>query len=157
MKIVDLNVLLYVVNSDAAEHERARTWWEDTLNGEEAVGLPWIVLLGFLRLATNPRVFPRPLVLDVTKATIDRWLARANVRLVREKDDHWARLKALLAETGTAGNLTTDAHLAALAITHDAVLVSCDNDFARFKGLRWENPLRLGGARRATSAPARSS
>lgn len=141
MKIVDLNVLLYAANSDATHHERLRTWWETAINDEETVGLPWIVLLGFLRLSTSARVFPRPLLPDVAAAKIDTWLALHNVRVVREKDDHWERLETLIRETGTAGNLTTDAHLATLAITHDAVLVSCDNDFARFKGLRWENPL----------------
>ncbi|OGA22121.1 MAG: hypothetical protein A3I02_05645 [Betaproteobacteria bacterium RIFCSPLOWO2_02_FULL_67_26] len=141
MRIVDLNVLLYAVNSDAAQHEVARTWWEMAVNDEETVGLAWVVLLGFLRLATNPRVFPRPLAPDVAAAKLGTWLALDNVRVVREKDDHWETLKPLLRGSGTAGNLTTDAHLAALAISHDAVLVSCDTDFARFKGLRWENPL----------------
>ena len=142
MRIVDLNIVLYAVNSDAAQHERAREWWESAVNDEDIIGLAWVVLLGFLRLSTNPRVFPRPLAPDVAAATLDAWLARDNVRVVREKDDHWERLKPLLSGTGTAGNLTTDAHLAALALSHDAVLVSTDTDFARFKGLRWENPLR---------------
>ena len=142
MRIVDLNVLLYAVNSDAAQHERTREWWENAINDEDIIGLAWVVLLGFLRLSTNPRVFPRPLAPDVAAATLDAWLARDNVRVVRERDEHWERLKPLLSGTGTAGNLTTDAHLAALALSHDAVLVSTDTDFARFKGLRWENPLR---------------
>ena len=60
MRIVDLNILLYTVNSEAAEHERAHTWWEHAVNDEEIIGLTWVVLLGFLRLSTNPRVFPRP-------------------------------------------------------------------------------------------------
>lgn len=142
MRIVDLNVLLYAVNSDAPQHERAREWWEQAVNDEDSIGLAWVVLLGFLRLSTNPRVFPRPLAPEAAAATLDAWLARDNVRVVREKDEHWETLKPLLGGTGTAGNLTTDAHLAALAISHDAVLVSSDTDFARFKGLRWENPLR---------------
>ncbi len=141
MKIVDLNVLLYAVNSDAVQHDAARLWWEKTLNDEDPVGLAWIVLLGFLRLATNPVVFPRPLAVGAAAAKLDAWFSRDNVRIVREKDDHWETLKSLLGGAGAAGNLTTDAHLAALALTHDAVLVSCDTDFARFKGLRWENPL----------------
>jgi toxin-antitoxin system PIN domain toxin len=141
MRIVDLNLLLYAVNSEAAQHERARTWWEQVVNDEEMIGLPWVVLLGFLRLSTNPRVFPRPLSASAAVAKVDAWLARDNVRVVREHDEHWATLKLLLGGTGTAGNLTTDAHLAALAISHDAVLMSSDGDFARFKGLRWGNPL----------------
>ena len=140
MKIVDLNILLYAVNRDAAEHDRARAWWELALNDDEAIGLPWGVLLGFLRVATNSRVFPRPLDPIAAVAHVDAWLARDPVRIVREKDGHWAVLKALLVR-GTAANLTTDAHLAALAVSHDAVLVSSDADFRRFKGLRSENPL----------------
>jgi len=141
VRIVDLNVLLYAVNSDAAQHGVVRAWWEMAVNDEETLGLAWIVLLGFLRLATNPRVFPRPLTSDAAAAKLDTWLSRDNVRVVREKDDHWDTLKSLLGRSGIAGNLTTDAHLAALALSHDATLVSCDTDFARFKGLRWENPL----------------
>jgi toxin-antitoxin system PIN domain toxin len=142
MRVVDLNILLYAVNSEAVEHERARAWWEHAINDEENIGLAWVVLLGFLRLSTNPRVFPRPLSPGAAAAKLDAWLTRDNVRVVREKDEHWDTLKPLLGTAGTAGNLTTDAHLAALAISHDAVLVSSDTDFARFKGLRWENPLR---------------
>lgn len=141
MRIVDLNVVLYAVNSDAAQHKRMREWWEAAMNGDDTVGLTWVVLLGFLRLATNPRVFPRPLAPGLAAAMVDRWLSHDNIRVVREKDGHWETLTSLLRDSGTAGNLTTDAHLAALAMTHDAVLASCDTDFARFKRLRWENPL----------------
>ena len=141
MKIVDLNVLLYAVNSDATQHERAREWWEKAVNDEETVGLAWVVLLGFLRVSTNPRVLPRPLAPEAACAKIDTWLSLENIRVVRESDNHWQTLKPLLRDSGSAGNLTTDAHLAALALSYDAVLVSCDADFARFKGLRWENPL----------------
>ena len=143
MKIVDLNILLYAINAEAAQHQSARQWWERAVNdGDEVIGLPWVVLLGFLRLSTNPRVFPRPLTPDAAAAKVDTWLALDNVRVVREKDEHWEVLKSLLATSGAAGNLTTDAHLAALALTHDAVLVSSDTDFARFRGLRLENALR---------------
>jgi toxin-antitoxin system PIN domain toxin len=152
VKIVDLNVLLYAVNSDAPQHEVVRGWWEQAMNGEEPVGLPWVVLLGFLRIATNARIMPRPLDSAAALAKIDAWLAPEHVRIVRETDDHWDRLKALVAGTGTAGNLTTDAHLAALALSHDAVLVSCDADFARFSALRRENP--LVPARADRSAPS---
>ena len=74
---------------------------------------------------------------------VNVWLSLANVHLVREKDEHWEILRTLLADAGTAGNLTTDAHLAAFAISHGAVLVSCDSDFVRFRGLRWENPINV--------------
>ena len=141
MRVVDLNVLLYAVNVDAPHHKSVRAWWEGALNDEDTIGLAWIVMLGFLRLTTNTRVFPRPLAFRAAAAKLDTWLSLENVRVVRETDDHWRMLKSILGETGAAGNLTTDAHLAAIAMSHDAKLVSCDNDFARFKGLRWENPL----------------
>jgi toxin-antitoxin system PIN domain toxin len=140
MKVVDLNVLLYAVNRDAKQHSAALRWWEAAINGDEPVGLPWVVLLGFLRIATNTAIFPRALDADAAIAKVDSWLALAATRMVREKDEHWDVLRSLLADSGAAGNLTTDAHLAALTITHGAVLVSFDGDFARFKGLRWENP-----------------
>jgi toxin-antitoxin system PIN domain toxin len=142
VKIVDLNVLLYAVNSDAAPHARVREWWEAAVNGEETLGLPWIVVLGFLRLTTSQRVFPLPLAPEAAAARLDAWLGEPNVKIVAERDGHWQMLKALLHASGTAGNLTTDAHLAALAMSYDAVLVSCDADFNRYKGLRLENPLR---------------
>lgn len=150
MKLVDLNILLYAVNENAVHHRQARLWWENSLNGDEPVGLPWIVLLGFLRLSTHPGVFPRPLDFDAAIGAIDRWLALDNTRVIREKEEHWEIFRLLIKDSGTAGNLTTDGHLAALAISHGAVLVSCDNDFSRFKGLRWENPIASAAAQRKT-------
>jgi hypothetical protein len=141
MKVVDLNLLLYTVNRDAKHHEPAARWWEAAVNGDESIGLPWVVLLGFLRIATHPAIFSQPLTMEAAVAKVDTWLALTTTRLVREKEEHWDVLRSLLADSGAAGNLTTDAHLAALTITHGAVLVSFDGDFARFKGLRWENPL----------------
>lgn len=141
MKIVDLDVLIYAVNRDTPHHPRVHGWWEAAIAGDEILGLPWLVLLGFLRITTNRRSFPQPLAPDAAIAKVDTWLSLENVRVVGERESHWARLKTLIGETGTAGDLTTDMHLAALALSHDAVLVSCDNDFSRFRGLRWENPL----------------
>jgi uncharacterized protein len=141
MKLIDTNVLLYVINEEAAHHGRLLAWWERALNRDESLGLPWIAVVGFLRIATSFRALPHPLEPAVALQVVDEWLALPNVTLAKEKDGHWDALKSLLGHSGTAGNLTTDAHLAALAIGHDATLVSCDNDFGRFKQLRWENPL----------------
>ena len=141
MIIVDLNVLLYAVNRDAAHHARVRAWWEDALSGDRPIGLAWIVILGFLRLSTSARVFPQPLTSDEALDRVSAWLAHPLVRVASETERQWDLLQQLLREAGTAGNLTTDAHLASLAIAHGAVLASCDTDFARFAGLRWENPL----------------
>lgn len=140
MKLVDLNILLYVLNKDAPRHREVRAWWEGALASDEPIGLSWIVLLGFLRLATSPRVFPNPISPEDAIARVDAWLSHPNVRLVVENERQWPTLKELVADAGTAGNLTTDAHLAALAISHGAVLVSCDADFGRFRTLRWQDP-----------------
>lgn len=141
MIVVDVNLLIYAVNEDAALHERAKAWWESSLSSQTPVGLPWSVLLGFVRLTTNPRVMPKPITPSQAFAYVDDWLAQPIVSVVDATDHHWATFKELLAPLGTAGNLTTDAHLAALAIEHGARLYSTDNDFGRFKGLRWTNPL----------------
>ena len=142
MKIVDLNILLYAVSPSFDQHIAVNAWWNNAMIDEEPIGLPWIVLAGFIRLATNPRVFPRPLPVVTALNTIEAWLTYPNTRLVQETDNHWRILRELLENTGAAGHLTTDAHLATMAISHGAILVSCDNDFARFNGLRWQNPLR---------------
>lgn len=141
MKLVDTNILLYVVNEQATQHKQLLGWWEQALNGDESIGLPWIAVLGFLRIVTSYRVLPQPLDATVALEIVDEWLTQPNVVLATEKPGHWETLRALLGPSGPAGNLTTDAHLAALAIGHGATLVSCDNDFRRFTGLRWENPL----------------
>ena len=142
VKIIDLNILLYAINAEAAQHQTRVNGGSAPSTTATRRRAAMVVLLGFLRLSTNPRVFPRPLTPDAAAAKVDTWLALDNVRVVREKDEHWEVLKSLLATSGAAGNLTTDAHLAALALTHDAVLVSSDTDFARFRGLRLENALR---------------
>ncbi len=141
MKIVDLNILLYVVNQDASQHKPVFNWWQNTINSDETVGLPWVVLAGFLRISTNPRVFPKPLDPVTAIEKVNSWIDIDITRVVQEKDSHWRILRTLLNNAGTAGNLTTDAHIAAIAIAHGAVLASCDSDFSRFEGLRWENPL----------------
>ena len=141
MKLVDLNLLLYAVNRDAPHHRAAKKWLEDSLASDEPVGLSWSVLLGFLRIATHRRVLPAPLEARQAISVIDGWIDRANVLIVQPGSEHWRILRELLLEIGTAGNLTTDAHLAALAIEHGCELYSSDSDFGRFPWLRWTNPL----------------
>lgn len=142
MKLVDLNILLYAVNADAAHHDRARVWVEEVFSSDETVAVPWVVILGFLRVATHPRILSRPLAVEDAVRVVDSWLDRSNVVCLAPSDDHWRLLRSELLEAGTAGNLTTDAHLAVLAVEHDAELCSTDSDFARFSGVRWANPLR---------------
>jgi toxin-antitoxin system PIN domain toxin len=141
VKIIDLNLLLYAVNRDSPRHGRARAWLQEAVSGEERIALPWTVILGFIRLTTNARVFERPLSAEAALQTVDDLLSQPSVSALEPGDGHWGILRDLLIEAGTAGNLTTDAHLAALAIEHGGELCSTDSDFARFKLLRWTNPL----------------
>ncbi len=141
MKLIDLNLLIYAVNSDSEVHKRAKVWLEAVLSGEESVALPWVVLVGFLRVVTSRHVMSRPLAPAQAIRIIDQWVQRHRVVLLHPGEDHWRIMKGLLQEAGTTGNLTTDAHLAALAIEHDCELCSTDRDFATFSNLRWANPL----------------
>ena len=142
MKLPDANVLLYAVDESSPRHEPARRWVEEQLSGTETVAFAWIVLLAFVRLATQPRVFARPLAGPDALDIVDGWLAQPCSTIVHPTDRHASHLRQLLDTAGTAGNLTNDAHLAALAIEHGATLSSCDADFSRFAGLRWRDPLR---------------
>jgi len=141
LKIIDLNVLLYAVNGDAPQHARVRPWWEAALRGEESIALPWLVVIGFLRLVTQRAVLPSPLTVSQAVQRVDRWRGVAPVSLLREGPEHWLGLRGVLKSAAAGGNLVNDAHLATLAMSQGATLVSCDTDFARFEGLRWENPL----------------
>jgi hypothetical protein len=141
MLVVDLNLLLYATNRDAADHPSARVWWESTLSADEAVGLPWLVLLGFLRISTHRRILPSPLTWEQAAGVVDGWLEQPVTRVLHPSERHWGILKQLLGPVGAAGNLTSDAHLAALAIEHGATLYSSDRDFGRFPHLKWRNPL----------------
>ncbi len=138
--LVDANVLLCAVNERAAHHEHSRAWLRGALDGEEAVGFAWLVLVAFLRLATAPVVFPRPLATADAVATLEVWLAQPVAVRLEPTARHLAVLGGLLAEAGSGGNLVNDAHLAALAVEHDAAIVSFDSDFARFPGVRWRQP-----------------
>jgi toxin-antitoxin system PIN domain toxin len=141
MKLTDVNLLMYAFDAGADRHRAARGWLEQQLSGTETFAFAWVVLLAFLRLSTNPRVFEEPLQPTEALDIVDGWLAQPCATVVHPTARHPAQLRDLLAPLGTAGNLTTDAHLAALAIEHGAELCSSDSDFSRFPGLRWNDPL----------------
>jgi toxin-antitoxin system PIN domain toxin len=140
--LVDANLLIYAVDADAPQHARARRWLEQTLSSDTAVGLPWIVVLAFVRITTRPGVLRHQLSAEQAIAFVDEWLEQPYVEMVGPGPAHWALLKQLLREAGAAGNLTTDAHLAALAIENGCELASTDHDFRRFAGVRLVDPLR---------------
>jgi uncharacterized protein len=141
VKLVDANVLLYAVNENAEQHRAARSWLDLALTGREPVGFAWLVLLAFLRLATRPGLFARPLTLDEAARVVELWLERRAAVVVHPTQRHLSLLSGLLASVGTAANLVNDAHLAALAIEHGAEIVSFDRDFERFGGIRRLEPL----------------
>ena len=140
MKLVDANVLLYAVNSDADHHERSRRWLDASLSGADTVGFAWIALLAFVRLSTREGLFPRPLSMDEAMDRVDAWLGAPAAVLLHPGIEHSRVLRALLAPLPTAGNLVNDAHLAALAVENKCEIVSFDNDFSRFAGVRWREP-----------------
>lgn len=140
MILPDVNVLVHAHNADSPVHEAARQWWDRCLRGPEGVGLAWAALLGFVRITTNRRIVVRPLSVSDVMTRIESWLAQPHFHIAQPSEAHFPRLRMELERLGAAGNLTTDAHLAVLAMERGYVLHSTDNDFARFKGLRWSNP-----------------
>jgi len=141
MILLDANLLIYAVNRDAPLHGRAKRWLEEALAGPETVAFSWNVLLAFLRLTTRPGLFRHPLSWPAAFDLIAAWLEQPSATVVSAGPRHLRILRDLLLPLGAGGNLTSDAHLAALGIEHGAVLCSTDADFARFPRLEWRNPL----------------
>lgn len=141
MIIPDINLLIYAHNDQAPHHEKAKAWWEGLMNGKVPVGLPWISISGFIRLMTHPRVLSKPLDVETAIKHVRSWLECSSVRILHPGASFERLFLDYLLALGTAGNLTTDAQLAALAVEHQGELHSVDSDFHRFTGLRWRNPL----------------
>lgn len=141
MVILDANILLYAYDDKSAEHARVREWLDQQLKANEAIGLPWISLWAFLRIATNPRVTRTPLALAEAFEIIEEIQAMPRAMLVQPGPHHIEILQRLAMAAHAAGPRITDATLAAIAIEHGAKLASTDRDFARFQGLNWINPL----------------
>lgn len=141
MILVDANLLLYAEDSLSEHHERARNWWDEQLSGSSPVCLCWPVLTAFIRIGTNPRLHQRPLTMREAVDRVQSWFDQPCLRLIHPSDQHWPIFQRMLREGRAVGNLVPDAHLAALAIEHSCTLQSSDADFARFKGLKWNNPI----------------
>ena len=141
MILVDANLLIYAINADSPPHPEARSWLEETLSGTTSVGLAWIVTLAFVRITTRSGIIRSPLSPEEALAYVDSWLRQPFVEAVAPGEKHWSIFRNLTLATGTAGNLTSDAHLAALAIEHGCEVYSTDNDFKRFPGIVHVNPL----------------
>lgn len=146
MIVPDANLLLYAYDTTSPFHERARTWWQECLSGEETVGLTQPTAFAFLRIATSPRIFANPLTLAASAAHVRSWLARRVCQVLQASADHVSRVIDLLESAGgTAGNLVTDAQIGALAIAYRAVVHTADRDFLRFSEVRCHFPLDADG------------
>lgn len=141
MIIPDVNLLIYAYNTDAPHHSTASQWWGGAMSGCQDVGIPWVVAMGFLRLMTNGKVMKRPLTAAEALAHIRSWLERPQARVITPGPRHLSILDSFADQQLLTSPLTTDAHIAALAIEFEAELHSNDLDFARFPGLRRHNPL----------------
>ena len=142
MIVPDLNLLVYAYNEAAPGHGPARRWCQGLMSREPPVGLPWVVVFGFVRLVTHPAVLVAPLAPAAAMARVRSWTRRDHVRRLEPGPRHLDIVEELFAVTAVGGNLTTDTHLAALVIEHQAELHTNDADFLRFPGLRHHNPLR---------------
>jgi len=139
--LVDANLPLYAYHPRAEQHEKSRAWLEAALSGPDLVRFAWVTLWAFIRIATHPRVFDRPLSISEAQAAISGWLDQPAAGILEPGERHWDILRALMRDGQTAGPLVMDAVLAAIALEHGATLCTTDRDFTRFSGLRWMNPL----------------
>ena len=141
MILVDANLLLYAEDQSNPHHAKARVWWDAQLSSSEPICLCWPVINAFLRISTNHRIFSQPLGIAQAVDRVQSWLKQPCVRVVVPTAGHWATFMRFLTVAQATANLVSDAHLAALAAEHGCQLFSSDADFARFRGLKWKNPL----------------
>jgi toxin-antitoxin system PIN domain toxin len=141
MIVPDANLLIYAYDNTSSSHRAARRWWEDALSGNEPIGIPWLVVLAFVRLITHPTLSEHPFTVGQAEAAVRQWLDCNHVQLLLPRETTFARFFSLLEEAGLGGNLAADALIAAHAEDYGATVSSTDRDFDRFAGVRWMNPL----------------
>ena len=141
MIVIDANLLIYSYDLDSAHHKKSRAWLEKVFSGVEAVGLPWQGVSAFLRVITNRRLSGMGVALEQAVQVVEEWLQQPNVQILVAGDQHWSVLRRMILEGRASGPLGSDAEIAALTIEYGGVLHTVDRDFARFPGLRWNNPL----------------
>jgi uncharacterized protein len=145
--VLDANVLLYAYDASSARHGTARAWIEETLSSGVPVGLPWQTAAAFIRISTNPALQGQRFTIEEAACIVEQWVEQPNVRLLSPGESHWPVFRQMLIQGQAGGPLATDAALAALTIENGGVLHTTDRDFARFPGLRWNNPLEAAAAR----------
>lgn len=142
MIIPDTNLLLYAHIPSFREHPAAKSWLEDTLNeGRESIGLAWQVITSYIRIGTNPKLFQTPMSVNAVELQFARLLDHPLVQITQPQSAHWAIFIGLIKKEQVTADLVMDAHLAALAIEHQARMATTDRDFTRFRGLKFFNPL----------------
>ncbi len=134
-------MLIYATHEFMPEHKLAKAWLEEVLNSQNRVAIPWSNLLAFIRISSNPRIFDRPLSTKEAVEQVKTWYSLENVWVPQPGKNYFEILTELLLQSNASGNLVSDAHLAALSIEHGLTLYSTDSDFAKFKVLKWVNPL----------------
>jgi toxin-antitoxin system PIN domain toxin len=142
MIIPDLNLLIYAYNDGTRLHQEAKSWWENLLDGNTRIGIPWLVSTGFIRLMTHSKVLAHPVSTADAIQFIRQWFALSQVSPVNPGTKHLECMAQCLDAAGTGGSLATDAHIAALAMEYQAEVHSNDTDFSRFSGVKWVNPLK---------------
>lgn len=141
MIIPDANLLLYAYDQNSPFHHRAATWWSRCMEGPESIGLCPVVIFAFIRLGTSPRLFNAPLTIDEAAKHVDSWLLESVTEWIEARRQDLDQSIQLLKKAGTAGSLTTDAQLAAIALRCRATVHTADTDFQRFPRVRWHNPI----------------
>ena len=141
MILADANLLLYANDKLSEHHPSARAWWETQLSGTETVCLCWPVINAFIRIGTNSRLHRRAMTIAEAIERVQSWLDQPCVRIIQPTEQHWTIFQQMLRAGNATANLVSDAHLAALAVEHNCILNSTDSDFARFRGLKWKNPI----------------
>jgi toxin-antitoxin system PIN domain toxin len=140
--IPDINLLIYAYDESSGFHKKAKPWLSKLLDGQEEVVFPLVSLLGFIRISTNPKIFERPLAPAKACELANSWLATPQAAVLSPTNKHFGVLHTLFVKSQAGSSLTTDAHIAALAIEYHGIIHSNDRDFGRFEGVRCVNPLR---------------
>ncbi len=141
MIVVDANVLLYAYNDDAQQHPAAKAYLQRVFSGDVVVGIPWFVVVAFLRISTNRHAYPNPLIMSEACEIVAGWFRRKNVIPIAPGGHHFDVFRETLLDGQVSGDLVSDAHIAAMALENGATLATTDRDFARFERLRRVNPL----------------
>jgi len=141
MELIDVNILVYAHREDAPDHDQYRSWLRNRIQGDTAFGVSDLVLSGFLRVVTHPKVFNQPTPISTALDFTEVIRSQPTCVLTSPGPRHWEIFVRLCREAGAKGNLVPDAYHAALAIESGSEWITTDRDYSRFPGLRWRHPL----------------